>query len=471
VTADAARGYTSANMSATNELSTGGRNGNVAPHSAIEPPRWAQAWQRWMDWRLGVIPVPIAVLLAGTLWYFISRGKVATDLPMMIGLTMLLSFICGEIGHRIPGLRTVGGAVIVATFLPSALAYYHVLPTQLVGAVSSFTKGSNYLFLYISAIIVGSVFAMDRTVLIRGFVKIFAPLAAGTVAAVLVGGAVGAALGLGVKHALYYVVLPVMAGGVGDGAVPLSLGYAQSLHLGAHGFGPQFAQVLPPVMIGSLFSILIAGGLNWLGKRKPQLSGEGRLQPGEQLDELLAKKETAPHADAMSIAAGGVTAVTLYLVGELADKQWKLPAPVVMLVLAVAMKLGWAVTRRLEIGADAVFQLFAKVGTYPLLFMVGVAWTPWDKLIAALAPANLITIAATVVTLIAVGFWVGRKVNLYPIEAALVNATHAGQGGTGGVAILTAAERMQLMPFAQIAIRIGGAIVVSLTLLSFAWLS
>jgi len=100
--------------------------------------------------------------------------------------------------------------------------------------------------------------------------------------------------------------------------------------------------------------------------------------------------------------------------------------------------------------------------------MVGVAWTPWRSLLSAFDPANLITIAATVVTLVAVGFWVGRKVNLYPIEAAIVNATHAGQGGTGGVAILTAAERMELMPFAQIAIRIGGAIVVTLALLAFA---
>jgi Na+/citrate or Na+/malate symporter len=242
------------------------------------------------------------------------------------------------------------------------------------------------------------------------------------------------------------------------------MGYAAVLH---QGFGGQFAQVLPPVMIGSFFSVLLAGGLNWLGKRKPQWSGEGKLQPGEQMDEFLKSGETPPHVDAMTIAAGAVTAVALYLVGQLTFVLWKWPAPVVMLALAVAMKLGWLVTRRLELGADVVFQLFAKVGTYPLLFMVGVAMTPWDKLIAALAPADLITIAATVVTLIVVGFWAGRKVNLYPIEAAIVNATHAGQGGTGGVAILTAAERMQLMPFAQIAIRIGGAIVVTLTLLAF----
>ena len=428
-------------------------------------PGWARVWQRLMDWRIGAVPVPVGIVLAAVLWYFVSHDKLATDLPMMIGLTMLLSFICAEIGHRIPGLRMVGGAVIVATFLPSALTYYHVLPTGLVGAVTHFTKESNYLFLYIAAIIVGSVFGMDRTVLIRGFVKIIAPLAAGTVAAVIVGALVGTALGLGMKHAIFYVVLPVMAGGVGDGAMPLSMGYAAVLH---QGFGGQFAQVLPPVMIGSFFSVLLAGGLNWLGKRKPEWSGEGKLQPGEQMDEFLKSGEPPPHVDAMTIAAGAVTAVALYLVGQLTFVLWKWPAPVVMLAVAVAMKLGWSVTRRLELGSDVVFQLFAKVGTYPLLFMVGVAMTPWDKLIAALAPADLITIAATVVTLIAVGFWAGRKVNLYPIEAAIVNATHAGQGGTGGVAILTAAERMQLMPFAQIAIRIGGAIVVTLTLLAFA---
>jgi Na+/citrate or Na+/malate symporter len=67
------------------------------------------------------------------------------------------------------------------------------------------------------------------------------------------------------------------------------------------------------------------------------------------------------------------------------------------------------------------------------------------------------------------GFIVGRWVNLYPIEAAIVNACHSGQGGTGDVAILTAANRMELMPFAQIATRIGGAITVTIAISAIAW--
>ena len=137
-----------------------------------------------------------------------------------------------------------------------------------------------------------------------------------------------------------------------------------------------------------------------------------------------------------------------------------------MLALAVILKLGRLVSPSLEAGAHRVYKFFQVAVTYPLLFAIGVALTPWDKLIAAFHFANIVTIVSTVVTLIGTGFVVGRWLKMYPIETAIVNACHSGQGGTGDVAILTAANRMQLMPFAQIATRIGGAIVVTVTLIA-----
>ena len=72
----------------------------------------------------------------------------------------------------------------------------------------------------------GSILSMDRQVLIKGFLKIFVPLAIGSIAAGAVGTAVGTTLGLGAYHT-FFVVVPIMAGGVGEGAIPLSVGYAE----------------------------------------------------------------------------------------------------------------------------------------------------------------------------------------------------------------------------------------------------
>jgi Na+/citrate or Na+/malate symporter len=328
-----------------------------------------------------------------------------------------------------------------------------------------FTKASNFLYLFIASIIVGSILSMDRTVLIKGFLKIIVPLAAGSIMAAIVGTAVGTMLGLGAHHTFFYIVVPIMAGGVGEGAIPLSIGYSEILHQGQ---GELFATVLPPVMLGSLTAIVLAGTLNYVGKRFPGLTGEGRLQPGEHDDMDATQEEITGHVDVSHIAAAGITAVTLYLVGTMCQRLFGLPAPVAMLFIAVLVKLSRAVSPQLQEGAFVVYKFFSTAVTYPLLFAIGVSLTPWDKLVSAFTVPNLITIVATVATLMATGFFVGRALGMYPIETAIVNACHSGQGGTGDVAILTAANRMQLMPFAQIATRIGGAVTVTLTLIAMA---
>jgi malate:Na+ symporter len=429
------------------------------------PSAWLARWWRLMDARIGIVPIPVAVLAVAIAAAFTVLGDVPSDILMNIAVLATGGFLCAEIGRRTPILRNLGFAAILATFVPSYLEYAHLLPAPMVKSISDFTDQSNFLYLFIASIIVGSILGMDRRVLIAGFVKIFVPLVAGSIAAFAVGCTVGVALGLGFQHTLFKIVAPIMAGGVGEGAIPLSMGYALFSHQPQ---GEIFAEILPAVMFGSLTAIILSGTLNFVGKRYPGLTGEGRLQPGEHDVQLTGRGAVTVAPDAATVGAAVILVVCLYLVGALSQKLWHWPGPVVMLGLAVLIKLGRLASPTLERGAYANYQFFSACVTYPLLFAIGVSKTPWEKLIGAFNLPTVLTIVATVVTLMGTGFCVARLLRMYPIEAAIVNACHSGQGGTGDIAILTAANRMQLMPFAQIATRIGGAITVTLILIAFA---
>lgn len=430
-------------------------------------PGWLRFWWRIMDFKIGIVPLPIFVLIIAVVAGFLNTGAKGfpSDILMNIAVLSVGGFACAEVGKRLPFLNQIGTAAIFATFVPSYLVFAHLLPKPLVSSITDFTKQSNFLYLFISAIIVGSILGMDRRVLIAGFLKIFVPLAAGTVIAIGVGLGVGTIFGMPVQHTLYYVIIPVLAGGVGEGAIPLSVGYGQILHQPS---GPLLAQILPSVMFGSLTAIVFSGLLNMLGKRKPEWTGEGRLTPGEHdfpLGEGEGAKAVVPVA---AVAAAAVAAVTLYLVGALAQKVWGWPGPVTMLFIAVVLKLGRVFSPELEAGAFSVYTFFRAAVTYPLLFAIGVALTPWDKLIGAFTVPNVVTIVSTVAAMMITGFGVARLIGMYPIDVGIVAACRCGQGGTGDVAILTAANRMQLMPFAQIATRIGGALTVTLALIALA---
>lgn len=447
-------------------------NDRTGPHVALEPlsmPSASSLWERWMQRRIGIIPLPVYVLLLALIVIFSLKGKISGEITVMIAVLVTGGFTCAELGKRIPLLNKIGGSSLMTIFLPSFLVAHQLLPTTLIQQVTTFTKSTNFIYLFITAVVAGSILSMNRRVLIQGFAKIFVPLAAGSIVGILVGGTVGWLCGIGFWRSILYVVVPVMAGGVGEGAIPLSVGYAQVL--GADQ-GAMLGQILPLVFFGNLVAIICCGTLNTLGKRMPELTGNGQLQPGPGID-LQHPAPDHNHLntttiDVATVAAGGMTGIAIYVFGTLIHAQFGLPAPVAMLFLAVAAKLLNAVPAPLEEGARVVARFFVTAVTYPLLFATAVAMTPWHELVAAFHIANLLTITATVLSLTVTGFYVGRLLKMYPIETAIVNACHSGLGGTGDVMILTAAERMELLPFAQIATRIGGALTVTLSIIAMA---
>ncbi|EKM0527922.1 2-hydroxycarboxylate transporter family protein [Cronobacter turicensis] len=439
----------------------------VVPHtpSDTKPISLKEKWWHIMDsWKIGIIPLPLFVLSGALIAIDCLGGKLPSDIVVMVATLAFFGFACGEFGKRLPVVGKMGAAAICATFIPSALVYYGWLPDVVVESTTKFYKSTNILYLYICCIIVGSIMSMNRTTLIQGFLRIFFPMLCGEIVGMLVGMGVGIALGMDPFQIFFFLILPIMAGGVGEGAIPLSIGYATLLHMDQ---GVALGRVLPIVMLGSLTAIIIAGCLNQLGKRYPHLTGEGELMPdrGDKPQTQTLTTAFSGKADVTTIASGALLAVLLYMLGMLGHKLIGLPAPVGMLFIAVFIKLAHGVSPRLLEGSQVVYKFFQTSVTYPILFAVGVAITPWEELMHAFTLNNLLVIVSTVSALVATGFFVGKKIGMHPIDVAIVSCCQSGQGGTGDVAILTAGNRMTLMPFAQIATRIGGAINVSLSLL------
>ncbi|HBR6912156.1 TPA: 2-hydroxycarboxylate transporter family protein [Klebsiella pneumoniae] len=424
-----------------------------------------QRWWHIMDnWKVGIVPLPLFLLAGGLIALDCLGGKLPSDIVVMVATLAFFGFACGEFGKRLPVLGILGAAAICATFIPSALVHYGLLPDVVIESTTKFYKSTNILYLYICCIIVGSIMSMNRTTLIQGFLKIFFPMLCGEVVGMLVGIGVGTLLGMEPFQVFFFIVLPIMAGGVGEGAIPLSMGYAALMHMEQ---GVALGRVLPMVMLGSLTAIVISGCLNQLGKRFPHLTGEGQLMPNRSHEtrSLSESEGVSGKTDVGTLASGALLAVLLYMMGMLGHKLIGLPAPVGMLFLAVLLKLANVVSPRLQEGSQMVYKFFRTAVTYPILFAVGVAITPWQELVNAFTLTNLLVIVSTVSALVATGFLVGKKIGMHPIDVAIVSCCQSGQGGTGDVAILTAGNRMSLMPFAQIATRIGGAINVSLGLL------
>src|SRR5580765_5611572 len=93
---------------------------------------WPEGWWRLMEMRIGIIPLPIWLLIAALLAGLLATGKLPNEISLAIVMFAFFGFTLAEIGKRLPVLRNIGAGAIFATFIPSALVYYHVLPEQMV---------------------------------------------------------------------------------------------------------------------------------------------------------------------------------------------------------------------------------------------------------------------------------------------------------------------------------------------------
>ncbi|HBK4971901.1 TPA: 2-hydroxycarboxylate transporter family protein, partial [Enterococcus faecium] len=416
--------------------------------------------------KIGFIPLSLYIILVlAYLAMTISNIVPENDMLVSLGIMTVFAYLLEEIGKTIPILKDLGGKVLVVTFLPAFLVYKHWLPQSTVTVVSDFMNNNNFLMFFITLLVVGSIASMNRQTLVKATSRIIIILILCDVIGSLIGTGVGILLGLSAWNAYFFIVAPIMAGGVGEGAMPLSIGYAAILS--GMGQNDIFGKILPCVMLGSLVAVLLSGMLKKIGEKYPQLNGQGNLIDGDD-EHLENLKGSAKPVNIEKTLLAGVVAITIYFVAVYVEHLLKsllgfsIPSPVILLVSLMGAKMLGFIPKNIEEGGNSLYGFTVRGITPPLLFGVGVAKTDWLELIEVFKnPATIVTIIVTVVAIVATAFIAAKFLKMYPVDTAIAVSCCSGQGGTGALAILAAGDRMELMPFAQVAVRLGGAMTVT----------
>ena len=432
-------------------------NKTVTPNKSTSPQK------KWMDFKVGSVPLPVYIVMAAV----IVLAGVMQQLPVnMLGgfaVILTLGWLLGTIGANIPIVKNFGGPAILSLLVPSILVFYNAMNPNVLKAADMLMKQANFLYFYIACLVCGSILGMNRKILIQGLMRMIIPMMLGMILAMGVGTLVGVLLGLEWKHTMCFIVTPVLAGGIGEGILPLSLGYSTITGTTS---GALVAQLIPATIIGNFFAIMCSGLLNRLGEKRPELSGQGQLVRlnGAEDDLADAMKDDTGEIDLKMMGAGVLTACTLFILGMLLQSITGFPGPVLMIVAAAILKYLNVIPGETQRGSKQLYKFISSNFTFPLMAGLGLLYIPLKDVVGMLSWQYFIVVISVVLTVVSTGFFVARFLNMNPIETAIVTACQSGMGGTGDVAILSTANRMNLMPFAQVATRLGGAItVISMT--------
>lgn len=415
------------------------------------------------DYKIMGINLPVYFTLLAVLIIAMVLDVLPTGMIGAFAFTMLIGALLDVVGNNTPIVKTFfGGGPIVIIFASSAMIYYNLIPASVAENVKTFMKGGGFLDFYIAALITGSILGMSKKLLIKAAVRYFPTIIGGVVAALGFVALGGMLFGQSPAESIAYIGIPIMGGGMGAGAVPISEVFSQGLGIPSETI---LSKLVPAVALGNAMAIVFGGLLDKLGKIRPELSGNGKLMDiGEEDLKFTEKKE---ELTLMDYGLGIVIATSFFGLGNIIAYLFDTYAGLdvhtyAWMIISVALAKAFnLLPEKYEAACAGWYQFVAKNWTSALLVGIGIAYTDLGQVISAFSPVYLVLVFLVVLGAVVGTALVGKLVGFYPIEAAITaGLCMANMGGTGDVAVLTAAHRMELMPFAQISSRLGGAFII-----------
>lgn len=254
-----------------------------------------------------------------------------------------------------------------------------------------------------------------------------------------------------------------MAGGIGAGVVPLSSIYAHSMGASSGGI---ISQLIPASAMSNVLAIIGAALLVKLGENLPKSNGHGKLIKNEKTknkngtnDEKV--KKDSPNFNITQIGVGLLISFSFFMVGIIGNYFVpKVHAYAFMIIFVVIAKVTKMLPKYYEESAIMFNQVVVKNLTPAVLAGIGTALLNLNVLSHAFTWQFVTLCITSVITIsIAAGIF-GKLFGLYPVESVVTaGMCNNSMGGTGNVAVLSSAKRMELIAFAQMGNRLGGAII------------
>lgn len=431
-----------------------------------------------MDSKIRIGGMPITVYLAIVLCTVAAMELklVPNNMGGGFSVCLVLGVILMWIGDRIPVLNDYGMGTVLCVLVPSILVYVGVIPPNIAAIAKNFFSGYDFTSFLVPGLLVGSILAMNRKTLIDAGSRFIIPMILTIIIATAASGAVGMLLGYGFVNTMLNVAGPILGSGVSASAVPLSEIYAN------YGGGTKetiLTTLTSSIMVANVCTILIACILAAFGKKHPNFivkgfaGHDGKILRSQENVELSEKEKEQLTVDKNAttfpaLQTGFLLTCGIFLASRILAKYIPggLHFYLYMIVIAVGLKVTNVLPEDVCNASGAWTNFMAKIMTPCTLTAISLGVLNLKNVIKLFSdPAFLILCVMCVVVTTVVSGALCYMFGFYFIEGAIMAGLGlADMGGTGDVAVLSAANRMELLPFLTICSRIGGAI-------NMAWLT
>ncbi len=390
-------------------------------------------------------------------------GVLPTDLVGGFAIMFVIGAVFGEIGKRLPVFnKYIGGAPVLIFLVAAWFVYAGIFTQKEITAINNVMEESNFLNLFIAVLITGSILSVNRKLLLRSLLGYVPTILAGVLGAAVFGMAIGLVFGIPADRILMLYVLPIMGGGNGAGAIPLSEIYHTVTGRSKEEY---YSIAIAILTIANIFAIVAASLLDVVGKKMPSLTGNGELVRNSNFQS--EDDEKAGALSARHVVVGLVLATCCYLLSMVLSKSLlpgfgsiKIHTFAYMVLVVAALNAANLCSPEIKEGAKQLSNFFSKQMLWLLMVGVGVCYTDLGEIMQAITFANVVIAAVIVVGAIVGSAVAGWLIGFYPVEASITaGLCMANRGGSGDLEVLSACNRMSLISYAQISSRLGGGIV------------